>query len=62
MNGVPVFGQYISAGDTIAFDYVSNKPEQPVELLLNVTDLQNCGGRDLGVAISGIEVVWNLSE
>ena len=62
MNGVPVFGQYISAGDTIAFDYVSNKPEEPVELLLSVTDLQNCGGRDLGVAISGIEVVWNLSE
>lgn len=62
MNGVPVFGQDISAGDKIAFDYVSNKPEEPVELLLSVTDLQNCGGRPLGVAISGIEVVWNLSE
>ena len=62
MNGIQIACQEVKAGSVISFDYFADKPELPVELLLSVSQIVNCGGRALGIAISGIQVAWDLSE
>lgn len=58
MNGRLCHEQTVAAGSEIVFDYLSETPALPVELLLTCGTVQNSGGRNLGIAISDIQVSW----
>ena len=58
MNGAIALEQTVEAGTEIVFDYVADQPEFPAELLISVSNTQDCWGRVLGIAISGIQVAW----
>lgn len=60
MNGRLCHEQTVAAGSKIEFDYLCDSPALPVELLITTAEIQNCGGRNLGIAISGIRVNWGV--